>query len=1189
MNTNAIKTYAIQARQNLMQGVKAKLHHWGFDEKGNILEEPAATYGGYTFRGEVYMDETVLPKWEKLKSRMKSSEKLDDIVEEAAYTWFNRLMAIKILEKNGYISPILEFSEGTRTPLIVQNAKKGMHDLTDENDKSQLTDYLQNDQEALAFSLLITRYCNQYPLLKHVFGRIDDYTELLIPSNLLMEGGFLNILNTTEAITDEDYKQVELTGWLYQFYISEKKDEVYKGFKNNKKARPEDIPAATEIFTPKWIVRYMVENTIGKLYLAYEPDSDIKQDMKYLVENPGDKDEDPIISDITELILLDPACGSGHILVTGFELLMKMYREEGYNARQAAESILKNNLFGLDIDLRAMQLARFAILLKAADYYPEILKFPFKGGPEGILPHVYTFPEKTPVTSAEIEEFLGKEGYEYTKELKENLDLLQEGKSIGSALKLKLTEEARDYILKRTRHFIKQPNIVWTKLKSFIEPLLALTKTYKGVAANPPYMGQKNMNGNLKQYVGDNYPKSKGDLFAVFMEVSLRFIETQGLMGMINQHSWMFLSSYEKLRKSILNNYTINSLLHLGPRTFAELSGEVVQSTSFILNNISKENAIANYYRLVEYKTNEEKKNAFLNGLNYYPRMPQTNFTKIPGSPIAYWLSDKAIKIFEKCPSLGEYAKPKQGLSTTNNKRFLRHWSEVNFQKINLSARSRDDTFSNYFKWYPYQKGGGIRKWFGNNEFIINWKNDGAEIHKYIGQKHEALGAPLRGKKFLFKEGITWSSISSSRFSCRYCPTGFAFDAKGPLLVVNDNSLMKYILSFLNSNVANYFFKVLAPTMDFNQGPVGKLPFILNEKYAKKIIELAKTCIEYSKIDWDCHEYSIEFNNNPLINNKDNLKLSFKFWQNTIKFYFQVIHNNEEELNQIFINIYDLKEEIAPDVTFNDIIVFQDEVNVNQIEDAEKEYRETGELTELPIKKDIVMSQLLSYMVGCMMGRYSLDKPGLIMANQGESLNEALQKHEINEQSFPIDEDGIVSFNGSNSYFADDASQRVKAFLIAVWGEDTLTENINFLNECLGMDYEKWLTEKFWEFHCRMYKKTPVYWMFASNPKKPHKAAFKVIAYMHRMNKFTVQNIRNKYLHPYIQWLRDELKNLEKNKDNLNKEQLKRMEKLDEDKKECIEYDDVLKKLANQQIEFDLDDGVKHNIAKFEGAVAEIK
>lgn len=1185
MNTRAIKTFAIEARRNLMQAVKAKLNHWGFDEQGNVLEEPAITYGGYTFRGNVYSNEKEYTQWQKLKARIHNKEDVEKVVEEAAYTWFNRLIAIKILEKNAYIAPVLEFAEATRTPMVVQNAKQGMHDLKDEKDKQQLLEYLSENEETKAFNLLITRFCNRSSLFYHVFGKIDDYTELLIPSNLIMQGGFLDKLNNAEAITDEDYKEVELIGWLYQFYVSERKDEVFKGFKQKKKARPEDIPAATEIFTPKWIVRYMVENTLGKLYLALEPDSGLKDNMKYLVENPADAEEEPIIEDVTELSLLDPASGSGHILVVGFELLMQMYREAGYNARQAVRSILKNNLFGLDIDLRAVQLSRFALLLKAAEYDPEILKFSFKGGPEGILPHVYTFPEKTNIGSDSIEAFLGKEGYEYITELRENINLLQEGKNIGSALQLDLSEKARKHILEQAKYFIQQPDIHWEELKGFIEPLLVMSMEYTAVVTNPPYMGQKNMNGRLKTYINDNYPISKSDLFAVFMEVTLNHTCRQGLMGMINQHSWMFLSSYEKLREEVLKYYTIDGMLHLGPRTFEELSGEVVQSTAFVLKNNHNNEAKANYHRLVDYKTNKEKEQAFLNGTNYFPKIPQTNFAKIPGSPIAYWVSDVFISLFEN-EALEAISKPRQGMATSNNDKFLKYWFEVSTKKIGIRKTKKQAANSN-LKWFPYNKGGTRRKWYGNNLLTVNWKNDGEEILQYAERLYKSATRTIKNIKFYFKEGLTFSLTNTSGFSARYVERGFLFDVQGSSLFFDDDRHRYNVLALLNSKLTDNLLSIINPSMVTQVADIKKIPFIYPDKIADVINTITSNLVYVSKLDWDSLESSWDFTNFSLVQYNTNIESAYQNWLDKAKENFLQLHKNEEELNRIFIDIYGLQEELTPEVPFKEITILQDEIDPSKLDEFEQEYRETGVLKELPIKQEVVMAQLMSYAIGCMLGRYSLDKPGLIMANQGELLHQALEKHGIKEERFPIDEDGIISLNGTDSPFADDASRRLRAFLEAVWGEDNLTANINFLNRALCMDYEKWLLEKFWSFHCRMYKKTPIYWLFASNPKYPHNAAFKVLVYMHRMNKFSIQTIRNQYLLPFIKWLREEIAKLEANEDNLDRQEMKRLTILRKDELECVQYDDTLKKLG--QIEFDLDDGVKKNIAKFEGSVAEIK
>ncbi len=1175
MNTNAIKKFAVEARRSLMEGVMTSLNHWGFDESAQVHAQPKPTHGGYIFRGQVFSDENDYTKWQKLHNRIKTPEDFINTTEEAAYTWFNRLMAIQILEKNNYISPVLPFSEGTRTPAIVQNARRGMHKLHNTAMQDSLDEYLRDDKDTEAFNLLINDFCNHSSLLYNVFGGMDDYTELLIPSNLLMENGFLDKLNTSRAISDEDYRQVELIGWMYQFYISEKKDEVFKGFKQKKKARPEDIPAATEIFTPRWIVSYMVENTLGKLYLAMEPGSPLKDKMNYLVENPADETEDSIVDDVTGLTLLDPACGSGHILVVAFEWLMEMYREQGYNARQAVKSILQHNLYGLDIDLRAMQLARFALLLKAAEYDADVLKTRFYGGPDSIRPHVYTFPENLSLSSESIDSFLGKEGYQYTKELAEQMHLLQQGKNIGSALKLSLSDEAIKHIKKRFREKAKASDMDTEFLRPFLEPLLLLTQQYTAVVANPPYMGQKNMNGELKNYINDNYPKSKSDLFAVFMEVALNLAYKQGLMGMINQHSWMFLSSYEKLRETILQEHTIKSMLHLGPRTFEELSGEVVQSTAFVLENESREEAKANYHRLVEYKSNHEKEKAFLNGKNYFPNVSQTNFAKIPGSPIAYWVSEKVTKAFEN-KKLSDYATLFQGMITGNNDNKVKYWQEIDYDKLNTKEKNIEEINVLKKYWIPYNKGGKGRKWYGNHDLVVNFRHKGCDFTR-------------NRTKFIdyyFNESVSWSYISSSSLSSRYYPKGFLWDVAGSSMFCESIKL-KSICSLLNSFTGGLLLGIINPTLNYQVENVGNVPYMCNNSDEVIIEIFFDENVKISRLDWDSNEYSWDFQQMPLIQYNTSLESAFRQWHEKAKADFLQLHQNEEELNRIFIDIYGLQDELTPDVPFKEITILQDEVDTKQLEEAENEYRETGELQALPIKQDVVMMQLLSYALGCMLGRYSLDKPGLIMANQGEQMQEALEKHGITNQQFPMDDDGIISLNGNDSPFPDDAAKRVKEFLKVVWGENTLTENINFLNNALGMPYEKWLKEKFWQYHCRLYKKTPIYWLFASNPKRPQASAFKVLAYMHRMNKYSLQNIRSKYLHPYMQWMRDEIKTLKADEDNLSGQELKRLNKLQENEQECIQYDDTLKRLG--QIEFDLDDGVKENIKKFKGAVAEIK
>lgn len=1179
MNTNSIKSFAKEARLLLLDGVLQRLKYWGFSADGSNDQDLQSTQGGYIFRGQIYTDTAVPSKWKALKTRLKDKQAVQDVLEEASYTWFNRLMAIKILEANGYLEPTLSFTEGMRTPLIVQNAKKGIHSLRSKADKDLLLEYLQEDKEEQAFGLLIADLCNRNKLLHDIFGRIDDYTEILLPQNLLQKDGVLDLINS-DAISTDDYKEVELIGWLYQFYISDKKDEVFAGFKKNKKARAEDIPAATQIFTPKWIVKYMVENTVGKIYLDYEPTSSLKEDMKYLVQNDSDKDNKAIISDITELTLIDPASGSGHILVTGFELLFKMYREGGYTAKQAVDNILEHNLFGLDIDDRAMQLARFAVLLKAAQFDADVLN-------RGIIPKIYSFPEASHFTSEELQNFLGHEGHQFTAELKEALQLLNQGKNIGSALKLELNKEAQQHIKKRYADWFElskragldiEQSSVWNRLQPFLDVLLVLSKKYASVVANPPYMGQKSMNAELKDYVNTQYPLTKSDLFAVFMEVCLSLNVSKGLMGMINQHSWMFLSSYEKLREEILNNYSIMNMLHLGPRTFEELSGEVVQSTAFVFEN---ENDIqeGTYFRLVDYRNNAEKESQFLARNNRYPNIPKANFSKIPGSPIAYWASFKHVEAFQ-LKKIADISPARIGMMTTDNKRFIRNWNEINVKKVAFKITNKEEAIKSSFKWFPYNKGGGFRKWYGNNELIVNWENGGEEII--------ANGmTSFRGKNFYFLEGITWSFINSSNFGVRYKPQGFLFDIQGSSSFPKKEDLYQ-ITGFMNSKLSFNFLSLINPTLSFQGGNINSLPYPQKKikSNSKGIDNLSISSINISKKDWDSRETSWDFEKSPLINNSVSLNKAYEIWYDQVNEDFFQLQANEEELNLIFIDIYGLQEELTPEMALKDITILQDELDRNALEALEPVFREQGAAAvSLPINKAEIISQFISYSIGVFLGRYRLDKPGLNIAHPNPT-EEETAKYKYNGHNIEIDEDGILPLMGEDCAFPDDALVRTKDMVHAVWGEDSLTENINFIHDALGMDLHKWLTEKFWSYHTSMYKKKPIYWLFSSNVKKPNNAAFKVLVYMHRMDKYTVQKIQRSYLHPHQEFIKREIEKLSDNEENLSKQEIKRLEQLRNWELECRDYNEVLKELANQQIEFDLDDGVDANYAKFEGAVA---
>lgn len=1262
MNTNSIKSFAREARLLLLDGVFQRLKYWSFQENGTNTENLNTTQGGYIFRGQPFTDVNVPSKWNKLKLKLKNKHSFKDVREEASYTWFNRLMAIKILETNGYISKQLAYTEGSRTPLIVQNAKRGEHNITNNADKELLIEYLKEDKDEEAFALLVINLCHTNTVLRDIFGRIDDYTEILFPQNSLKIDGLLDLINS-DAISETDYKEVELIGWLYQFYISDKKDEVFKGFKKNIKARAEDIPAATQIFTPKWIVKYMVENTVGKIYLDYEPDSDLRDQMKYLVENENDNviasaTKQSLIKDLTQLTLIDPAAGSGHILVTGFDLYMKMYREAGYTANQAVQNILQHNLYGLDIDDRAMQLSRFAVLLKAAQYDASILEDP-------ILPHIYSFPEDTlgnwftqtyysksqssfsdllgmhlaePITieweetkknKTKIHKITYKKGdilndaiierlqlhgneaiaVDYSQELEQfwgdkekpwdyceffyAIKLLRQGKNLGSAIKLNISTEVYNHINEQYHNWLLKENSaqlnieetsIFNLLKPFLEVFLVLANQYKAVVANPPYLKQQSMNAVLKNYVNSEYPISKTDLFAVFMEACLNMSFSNGVMGMINQHSWMFLSSFEKLRSMILERHSIDSMLHLGPRTFEELSGEVVQSTAFILHK--NKSISSNYHRLVKYRNNDSKEKAFFDKLNFFKNINPNNFNKIPGKRIGYWFSDLFLSVFEN-DSLGVIYEPKSGVLTGKDPMFVRNWYESSFDKICFGLTSHEEMLEKNFKWIPITNGGAFKKWYGNLYNIANLENNGFDIKNLENNNHR-----LRNPKYYFKHGINWTLFMSGKFCVRESPQDILF-GNGSRTFFPSEEDFKYLCCLFNTTVARQILDLFNPTTNFVNEDISSVPIVYIKK-TEKIERFYDSVYSVAKKDWDSRETSWDFKQSPLVNKKNTLKKSYKNWKDNVTKDFFQLHSNEEELNFIFIDIYGLQDELTPEVALKDITILQEELNGKDLEALESNFRENGAAAiSLPINKTEVLSQFISYAMGVFMGRYRLDKSGLNIAHTNPTEQELspytiIARNEAISRTITIDDDGIVPLMGKNCAFPDDALRRTEDLLLNIWGEGALTENINFLQDALGIDLNKWLTEKFWDYHTSMYKKKPIYWLFSSNVKKPQQAAFKVLVYMHRMDKYTVQQIQRNYLYPHQEYIKTEIDKLTENEDSLNKEQQKQLELLRDWELECRDYNEVLKTLANQQIEIDLDDGVTVNYAKFEGAVANI-
>lgn len=963
METNQIKKFAQEARKVLLEGIDNKLGLLGFDKQGYIAEEKMPVKGTdyIVFMGKVITDMTFYDKWMSLRERI-IEKGIKEVKEEAAYTWFNRFVAIRIMVKNGFTEPILEYqSASLRLPRIVADARRGIYAPMSESDRAYLMELLDNDALITEqFTLLIINYCHRNPILSACFGSMDDYTELLLPVNILAEGGFVDMLNHTEFITEDDYRQSELIGWLYQFYISEKKDEVFASFKNKKKAEADDIPAATQIFTPNWIVKYMVQNTVGRIYLDNNPYAmDIKEQMKYLVEPAEPTPADAVFryEDIHSLSVADLGCGSGHILNEAFDLLYSIYIEEGYNRRKAIEDIFRFNLLGVDLDTRAKQLAMFALLIKACQKDNSFLD-------AHCLPRVLDMSVASKVRRLNAEsgvaelltEFFAGANKELITETLAALALMEQADNLGSIMKFELSEATRTAIAMRSREWKEigtENNKIKTLLSAF-DVVLALTDKYAALVMNPPYMSSGNMNAELSEYVKKNYADGKADLFSVFMILAKDHLKENGKYGMINLPSWLFLSTFETLRKDLLQNYHIDSLIHMGRGIFGIDWGSV----AFVVTNTKKQET-GIYFKL--HKRNfqhiyfnhieqlflkvlqdhsfkydfdsyrDEEGVAFAlshneNGLQMYYAVNQHNFEKIPGSPIGYWVSEKAINIFSNTIPISDIADVRHGMSTGKNELFVHLWHEVSRRRIDTSLSDRKQLSTTNAKFFPYNKGGEFRKWYGNANHIVWYDFTGQEIMASLsGHRHD-------GKDKYFHKGITWSFISSSNFGIRYTPDGFVFDVAGSSMFLEE-SKMFYVLGVLASKIGTYFMGIQNPTMNFQVGNLKNIPLIIDDLYI--IDNLSRINVSISKQDWDSHETSWDFEENPLLSyiNKEiaeeetgksyKIESLYNLYTTDWEERFMQLHANEEELNRQFIEIYGLQDELTPDVPLDEVTILQ--------------------------------------------------------------------------------------------------------------------------------------------------------------------------------------------------------------------------------------------------------------------------
>ena len=1165
METGRIKKFATEARNKLKAGIAAKIVGLGFDREGNVPEylHPQLVQGGTLWNGQLQTEEFYY-QWQALYKRVQQKG-IKEVYEEAAYTWFNRLVAIRILQKNSLIEPVLDYVDDVRTPRIVDEARMGRVPQMQERQQHLLKNLLDDDAKTTEqFAILVTALCHDNPILYRCFGKISDYTEILLPNDILTEGGFVDMLNHTEFITDADFFSPELIGWLYQFYIAERKDEV---FGKKGKFAADEIPAATQIFTPNWIVKYMVENTIGRIYLDKNPGAaaEFKPKWKYLVEpsTPTPKKAIYQYRELTELLVGDLACGSGHILNECFDLLYDLYIYEGYSRREAVENIFIHNLRGVDLDTRAKQLAIFALMLKACQKDTTFAD-------AHILPHVLSMPTPIPQeqVSGRLKEFFGeKPSRQVHQDLSAAFELMQKADSLGSIMKFDLTESTILAIRQTMDYWHSQsfvPDSVEEILPS-MELILALTEKYAALVMNPPYMGSGNMNEQLSEYARSHYNEGRADLMTIFMQVAVNRLRARGLWGMINLPSWMFLPSFEEIRKILIDKETIDTFLYLGRGVFGSDFGSV----AFTIRNYKFEWR-GTYRKLFEIqgsvRSNTEIESNFFSGMGKY-NISQNEFLKIPGQPFAFWLPNKVLDSF--IHRILDYGTAKKGLSTGNNSLFLRLWYEVS---SNNSIYETDKIVAEK-KWYPLNKGGIYRKWYGNNEYVIDWLNNGDAIKNFSG-------SVVRNANYYLRESLTWTMLSASCFGIRYSKQGKIFEGAGPSLFVEHNYI-NYVLGLLCSKLGEIIVRALNPTINININDVLNLPLVYSEEKANEIDDLVQHNINISKEDWDSHETSWDFECNPLValhsekvGQGDEASVSLSGYVEKFKDQwtkrFNQLHQNEEELNRQFIDIYGLQDELTPDVPLDEITILQKgEISVvnNSIEWHE----------------EVLIKQLISYAVGVWMGRYKLGKKGLHIAHPKPTGTE-LQAYEYGDRLVEIDDDGLIPMLPQNSPFEDNLSSRIPDFIRIAFGEDKLTENLNYIEQKLGISIEQYVQKNFWKEHKKMYQNRPIYWLFSSK-----KGAFMCLAYMHRMDAYTAERVRSNYLLPYIEFLQNQTFELESRRATLSTAENRKLQNLQKVLEECREYHERLQVVAEKAINLDLDDGVVTNYALFDDVLAKLK
>ena len=1209
MNKSSLKIFAIEARKELMEKMRTRLEILGITKNGI---EKAKVIGK-----EVEVKGTLYPK-ESYDSLIRKYKQVgyEELIEESAYTWFNRLTALAFMEANGYIEEKMIFNNGVKNePAIIDNyyefeffknldsdLQKELHNLRDENTPNSI--------EKL-YSILMEEKCEDLSnIMPFMFKKKGTYSDILFPTGLLMENSLL--VRLREEIGAE--APIELIGWLYQYYNSEKREVVYNGSMKKSKINKEYIAPATQLFTPDWIVKYMVENSLGKLALESTGiNENLKNNWKYYIDSEKEENSEKI--KIEDIKILDPAMGSGHILVYAFDLLFEMYENLGWSTKESVLSILKNNLYGLEIDERAGQLASFALMMKAREKFSRLFS---------VLKREEDFKLNTLIieeSNSLSERIKNRIKNNNLNNLNKIIEDFEDAKEYGSILKLESIDKEileREFnLLKESFNNNEQETLIFNEdemiidineelelIENLIKQHTIMTDKFDITVTNPPYMGNSRMNGILKEYIDKNYSDVKSDLFAVFIKKVINFNKKNGFIALVSPYVWWFIKSYEELRNYILNHLTFYNLIQLEYNAF---EGATIPVGTFVLKN----KIIPNYkmigIKLSDFKGIENQPIKTLEAIknpncSWRFQAKQRDFQKIPGSPIAYWVSDKVRDIFEKNQKLGDISQPRKGNSTSDNNRFLKLWYEV--EKKNMKLNSIDlKKDSKEWKWFPYNKGGSFRKYYGNNEYLINWKNDAEEIRKIPT-------SVIANYDYFTKEGLTWSTVSSSNFSVRDFKEGFIFD-NGGCCIFSKKIVKSELLGLLNTKVFGKLFSEINPTINFQSGEISKMPIIFSKnKIIKNTIDnIVQQNISISKEEWDSRETSWDFERLSLIDSKD-LKTAYENYCSHWRDNFVQLHKNEEELNRLFIEIYDLQDEMDEKVSFDDITILKKEAKIVEIDnskaknfssESEKYLYDRG--VSLEFNKDELVKQFLSYAIGCIMGRYSINKSGLIIANSDDILELSENKFIVKgsdgeirqeiESKFLPDEFGIIPITDEKD-FSNDIVEKVKEFIKFVYGEESLKDNLNFIAEALGNKDNKsaeeiirtYFIKDFYSDHLQRYQKRPIYWLMNSGKKN----AFSCLFYMHRYEPLTVARVRADYLIPYQEMLENKRKFIERqlSDDDISAKEKKNIEKqlkeLDTLLKELREYANEVKHIAEQKISLDLDDGVNINYEKL-GAI----